>query len=168
METLRIILELVLGCSTLVSFILYGKANRRIKDAEAQKAEADADSAEIARLHTQIDHQQKSLNIYIDLEKKNAGRIAEQNKYLDGKTEQIRNLTQQLIESEHGRNADKDKIARLTAEISDLRLLVEHYKMWHCRKSDCDSRVPPNKKLNGLKYEPPKRAVSAVDSTEHQ
>ena len=35
METIRIILELILGCSTLLGFILYGRANRRIKDAEA-------------------------------------------------------------------------------------------------------------------------------------
>ena len=38
MEAVRIILELLLGCSTLLGFILYGKANRRIKDAEAQEA----------------------------------------------------------------------------------------------------------------------------------
>ena len=43
METVRIILELILGCSTLLGFILYGKANRRIKDAEAQEAMAKAE-----------------------------------------------------------------------------------------------------------------------------
>ena len=43
MEAVRIILELLLGCSTLLGFILYGKANRRIKDAEAQEAMAKAE-----------------------------------------------------------------------------------------------------------------------------
>lgn len=42
MEAIRIILELILGCTTLLGFILYGKANRRIKNAEAEKTEAEA------------------------------------------------------------------------------------------------------------------------------
>ena len=46
METVRIILELILGCSTLLGFILYGKANRRIKEAEAQEAIAKAEKSE--------------------------------------------------------------------------------------------------------------------------
>lgn len=141
----------------ILHFVL--PSRRRKDNAESEHAQHDADKAEVERLHMQIDHQQKSLNIYIELEKKNAERIAEQNKSLDGKTEQIRNLTAQLIDSEHGRNADKDGIARLTAENADLKLLVEHYKVWHCQKSDCEQRIPPNKKLKGLKYEPPKRAV---------
>lgn len=159
METIRFIVELVLGCSTLMGFLLYGKANRKIKNAEALRAENDADKAEVERLHLQIDHQQKSLNIYIELEKKNAERIAEQNKALDDKTEQIRKLTLQIIASEHGRNNDKDVIVRLTAENSELKMLAKHYKMWHCRNAECQERIPPNKKLKGLKYEPPKRAV---------
>ena len=161
MEVLQTIVLSVLGIGFVGDIIMhFALPHRKRKDyAEAELAEHDADKAEVERLHMQITHQQQSLDIYIKMEKDNAERIAEQNKALDGKTEQIRNLTQQLIESEHGRNADKDKIARLTAEISDLRLLVEHFKMWHCRKNDCADRVPPNDKLKGLKYEPPKRAV---------
>lgn len=161
MEVLQTIVLSVLGIGFVGDIIMhFALPHRKRKDyAEAELAEHDADKAEVERLHMQITHQQQSLDIYIKMEKDNAERIAEQNKALDGKTEQIRNLTQQLIESEHGRNADKDKIARLTAEISDLRLLVEHYKMWHCRKNDCADRVPPNDKLKGLKYEPPKRSA---------
>lgn len=169
MDTLYQILTFVFGGTSVVGTILsiiWWKQTKRLKEAEVKQKEAetelaehDADKAEVERLHMQIDHQQKSLNIYIELEKKNAERIAEQNKSLDGKTEQIRKLTAQLIESEHGRNTDKDEIARLTAENAELKLLVEHYKGWHCQKADCDGRIPPNKKLKGLKYEPPKRAV---------
>ena len=161
MEVLQTIVLSVLGIGFVGDIIMhFALPHRKRKDyAEAELAEHDADKAEVERLHMQITHQQQSLDIYIKMEKDNAERIAEQNKALDGKTEQIRKLTAQLIDSEHGRNADKDEIARLTAENAQLHIMVEHYKMWHCRKNDCADRVPPNDKLKGLKYEPPKRAV---------
>ncbi len=169
METLYQILTFVFGGTSVVGTVLsivWWKQTKRLKEAEVKQKEAetelaehDADKAEVERLHMQITHQQQSLDIYIKMEKNNAERIAEQNKALDGKTEQIRKLTAQLIESEHGRNADKDEIARLTAENADVKSLLTHYKMWHCRKSGCEDRIPPNDKLKGLKYEPPKRAV---------
>lgn len=135
------------------------KAAIRKGRAEAELTEHDADKAEVERLHMQIDHQQKTLDIYLKLEKDNAERISSLNKALNEKTEQIRKLTAQLIDSEHGRNADKDEIARLTSETANLHVLMEHYRMWHCRKNDCCDRIPPNEKLKGLKYEPPKRAA---------
>lgn len=46
METILTIISSLLGCSTLVGFILYGNANRRIKDAEAEKSEAEANEVE--------------------------------------------------------------------------------------------------------------------------
>lgn len=147
----------VLGGMILGGGGVFGiKAAMRKSKAEAVTAEHDADRAEVERLHLQIDHQQKSLDVYIKLEKDNAERISQQNKALDEKTEQIRKLTEQVISSEHGRNHDKEEITRLTAELGEMRVLMEHYKSWHCCKSDCDDRIPPNKKLKGLKYEPPK------------
>ena len=129
--------------------------------AEAKHAEHDADKAEVERLHMQIDHQQKSLDKYLDIEKENAARIAELNGAISDKTEQIRRLTEQTIASEHGRNADKDEIARLTKENGDLRVELEYHKMWRCERPDCKDprgRRPPNDKLKGLKYEPPKKS----------
>ena len=161
METVQWIVTAVLGLTFLGDIVLhFVLPSRKRKDyAETELAEHDADKAEVERLHMMIDHQQKSLDTYLKIEKDNAERIAEQNRSLDSKTEQIRKLTAQIIESEHGRNADKDEIARLMAENAELKVLVEHYKGWHCRKADCEERLPPNKKLKGLKYEPPKRAV---------
>lgn len=172
METLYQILTFVFGgtsvVGTILSIIWWNQTKRlkeaevKAKEAEAEKSQNDADDAEVARLHMQITHQQQSLDIYIKMEKNNAERIAEQNKALDGKTEQIRKLTAQLIESEHGRNADKDEIARLAAENGYLNTLVEYLKQWRCERTDCKDergRKPPNNKLAGLKYEPPKRAV---------
>lgn len=164
MEVLQTIVLSVLGIGFVGDIIMhFALPSRKRKDyAETELAEHDADKAEVERLHMQITHQQQSLDIYIKMEKDNAERIAEQNKALDGKTEQIRKLTSQLIDSEHGRNADKDEIARLAAENGYLNTLVEYLKQWRCERTDCKDergRKPPNNKLTGLKYEPPKRAV---------
>lgn len=131
---------------------------RRRKDtAEAEIVEHDADKAEVERLHMQISHQQESLNIYIELERKNAERIGELNKDIGEKTLQIRKLTQQLIDSEHGRNRDKEEIARLTRELGEAKSDADYHRMWRCERTDCkDPRGPrpPRKKLTGLRYEP--------------
>lgn len=164
METVQWIVTAVLGLTFLGDIVLhFVLPSRKRKDyAETELAEHDADKAEVERLHMMIDHQQKSLDKYLDIEKDNAERIAEQNRSLDSKTEQIRKLTDQLIESEHGRNADKEEIAHLTKDNGDLRVENEYLKMWICKRTDCqDPRGgrPPRDKLKGLKYEPPKRAV---------
>ena len=133
-------------------------SRRRKDNAGADMAEADADKAEVERLHLQIEHQQQSLDIYIKLEKDNALRIAEQNKALDEKTEQIRKLTEQVITSEHGRNADKEEIARLTAENGRKDLRIQYLLQWRCEKQECndpDGRRPPNSKLKGQKFRMP-------------
>ena len=137
--------------------------SRKRKDyAETELVEHDADKAEVERLHMQIDHQQKSLDKYLDIEKDLSERISEQNKALNekeeqirDKTDQIRKLTEQILASEHGRNTDKDEITRLTAECGRLRMLVEHFKRWHCRSADCANRIPPNAELKGQTYAPP-------------
>lgn len=133
-------------------------SRRRKDNAGADMAEADADKAEVGRLHLQIEHQQQSLDIYIKLEKDNALRIAEQNKALDEKTEQIRKLTEQVIKSEHGRNTDKEEIARLTAENGRKDLRIQYLLQWRCERSVCndpDGRKPPNSKLRGQKFRMP-------------
>lgn len=133
-------------------------SRRRKDNAGADMAEADADKADVERLHLQIEHQQQSLDIYIKLEKDNALRIAEQNKALDEKTEQIRKLTEQVIKSEHGRNTDKEEIARLTAENGRKDLRIQYLLQWRCERSVCndpDGRKPPNSKLRGQKFRMP-------------
>lgn len=144
----------------ILHFVL--PSRRRKDNAESEHAQHDADKAEVERLHMQIDHQQKSLDKYLDIEKDLSERISEQNKALTekeeqirDKTDQIRKLTEQILVSEHGRNADKDEITRLTAECGRLRMLVEHYKRWHCRFADCVNRIPPNAELKGQTYAPP-------------
>lgn len=164
METWQLIITAVLGLSFLGDIVLHFvlPSRKRKDNAESELAEHDADKAEVERLHMMIDHQQKSLDRYLDIEKDNADRIAEQNKALNEKTEQIRKLTGQVIASEHGRNADKEEIAELMKENGDLRVENEYLRAWICQRTDCqDPRGgrPPRDKLKGLTYAPPKRAV---------
>lgn len=162
METWQWIITTLLGVSFLGDIVLHFvlPSRRRKDNAESKLSEHDADKAEVERLHMQIDHQQKSLDVYIRLEKDNAERISQQNKALDEKTEQIRKLTEQVIKSEHGRNEDKDEITRLTADNGDLKARLEYEYQWRCTRTDCKDergRQPPNEKLKGLKYSPPKK-----------
>jgi chromosome segregation ATPase len=148
METVRIILELILGCSTLLGFILYGKANRRIKDAEAEKSEAEASEVE--------DHRFDNLLKLVD---SLTSRLSSLNATVDKHIDRNRELSDRLYKSETELNRANERIIKLTEEKESERSLKEHYKLWHCRKEGCAGRMPPNKKLNGLKYEHPKRAV---------
>lgn len=148
METLLTLISALLGCSTLVGFILYGKANRRIKDAEAEKSEAEANEVE--------DHRFDNLLKLVD---SLTSRLSSLNATVDKHIDRNRELSDRLYKSETELNRANERIIRLTEEKDAERSLKEHYKMWHCRKEGCADRIPPNDKLKGLKYEPPKRAV---------
>lgn len=158
METIRIILELILGCSTLLGFILYGKANRRIKDAEAleakakaEKAEADADEAE--------DHRFDNLLKLVD---SLTSRLSSLNATIDKHIDRNRELSDRLYQSETDKNRMNERIIKLTEERDDAQRRADYDGMWRCERTDCqDPRgpKPPREKLKGLKYDPPKRAV---------
>ena len=45
----------VFGCSTLVTYLLYRRASRRIKNAEAVTAEIHAENQRISSLHSSLD-----------------------------------------------------------------------------------------------------------------
>ena len=144
METVRIILELILGSSALLGFILYGKANRRIKDAEAEKSEAEASEVE--------DHRFDNLLKLVD---SLTSRLSTLNATVDKHIDRNRELSDRLYKSETELNRANERIIKLTEEKDAERSLKEHYKLWHCRKEGCTDRMPPNEKLKGLKYEHP-------------
>lgn len=150
METIRIILELILGCSSLLGFILYGKASRRIKDAEArqkeaeaEKTQADADEAEDHRFDTLL-HLVDSLT----------ERLSILNGTIDKHIDRNRELSDRLYTSETEINRLNESVIKLTEDRDWERIQKEHYKLWHCRKGGCADRLPPNDKLQGLKYIP--------------
>lgn len=151
METVRIILELILGCSTLLGFILYGKANRRIKVAEAEKSEAEASEVE--------DHRFDNLLKLVD---SLTSRLSSLNATVEKHIDRNRELSDRLYKSETELNRANERIAELTEKLGEAIRLADHFERWKCERTDCqDPRGgrPPREKLNGLKYEHPKRAV---------
>lgn len=158
-ELILSIATLLFGGSTITGFILYNKANRRIKEAEAQEAEAKADKAEIDRLLTQIDHQQKTVEELLTLNSNFSARLSELNKAVDKHIDRRRELADRIDRSETELNRANERIIKLTEERDWERMQKEFYKGWLCKVNDCPNRTPPNEKLKGMKYEPPKRAV---------
>lgn len=148
METILTVISSLLGCSTLVGFVLYGRANRRIKDAEAEKSEAEASEVE--------DHRFDNLLKLVD---SLTSRLSSLNATVDKHIDRNRELSDRVYQSETELNRLNERIITLTEERDNERGMKEHYKMWHCRKSGCEERIPPNEKLKSLKYDPPRRAV---------
>lgn len=169
MDALYQILTFVFGGTSVVGTILsiiWWKQTKRLKEAEvkqkeaeAEKTQADADDAEVTRLLAQVDHQQKTIENLLTLNSNLTERLSKLNATVDKHIDRNRELSDRVYKSETELNRLNERIIALTEERDNERSLKEHYKMWHCRKSGCEEHIPPNEKLKGLKYEPPKRAV---------
>lgn len=169
MEALYQILTFVFGGTSVVGTVLsiiWWKQTKRLKEAEvkqkeaeAEKSQADADEAEVTRLLAQVDHQQKTIENLLTLNSNLTERLSELNATVDKHIDRNRELSDRVYKSETELNRLNERIIALTEEKDAERSLKEHYIMWHCRKAGCADRIPPNEKLKGLKYEPPKRAV---------
>lgn len=162
METLYQILTFVFGGTSVVGTalsIIWWKQTKRLKEAEVKQKEAEADEAEVSRLLTQIDHEQVTIENLIKLNNSHSERLSVLNAAVDKHIDRNRELSDRVYKSETELNRLNERIIVLTEERDNERSMKEHYKMWHCRKSGCEERIPPNEKLKGLKYEPPKRAV---------
>lgn len=162
METLYQILTFVFGGTSVVGTalsIIWWKQTKRLKEAEVKQKEAEADEAEVSRLLTQIDHEQVTIENLIKLNNSHSERLSVLNAAVDKHIDRNRELSDRVYKSETELNRLNERIIVLTEERDNERSMKEHYKMWHCRRSGCEERIPPNEKLKGLKYEPPKRAV---------
>lgn len=162
MDTLYQILTFVFGGTSVVGTILsiiWWKQTKRLKEAEVKQKEAEADEAEVSRLLTQIDHEQVTIENLIKLNNSHSERLSVLNAAVDKHIDRNRELSDRVYKSETELNRLNERIIALTEDRDNERSMKEHYKMWHCRKSGCEDRIPPNDKLKGLKYEPPKRAV---------
>lgn len=151
MESILTLVSTLLGCSTLLGFILYGKANRRIKDAEAEKSEAEASEVE--------DHRFDNLLKLVD---SLTSRLSSLNATVDKHIDRNRELSDRLYKSETELNRANERITVLTERLGEAIRLAEHFERWKCERTDCqDPRGgrPPRDKLKDLRYEPPKRAV---------
>lgn len=145
------------------------KAAVRKSNAEADMAENDADRAEVERLISELDHQQKTIENLLTLNTNLAERLSKLNATVDKHIDRNRELSDRLYKSETEINRVNERIIELIEERDTERGLKEHFKLWHCRREGCGERLPPNEKLKGLKYEPPKknkRRISAEPEAE--
>lgn len=148
METVLTFISTILGCSTLVGFVLYGKANRRIKDAQAEKEEAAASEVE--------DHRFDNLLKLVD---SLTSRLSMLNATVDKHIDRSHELADRLYKSETEINRLNEKLLAVTEERDKEKLLKEKYKEWHCRSSICregkpdpKGRRPPNPKIMGKEF----------------
>lgn len=141
-EIISTLSTILFGGTSALGFILYYRANRRIKNAEATNAKSDAED-NLLKLIDSLTERLSTLNATVD-------KLIDRN----------RELSDRLYKSETEINRLNERVIKLTEERNNEHMMKEHYKLWHCRKNDCTDRVPPNKKIKGVKYEPPKRAVT--------
>lgn len=136
-EILLGLISAILGSTTVLGWIFYGKANRRIKRAEARHSEWQIEAERLRELR-ETNH---TLNGTIA---ENSQRIAELNKALDDKTDRIRKISDDLFAAQNQRIAAAEEIAK-------LRALLTFYQQWHCRREQTDTpdgclrREPPQK-----------------------
>lgn len=97
MDSITIIVGGLLSCTTLLGYLLYRRASKRIKNAEADKAEAEAAKAGFEVYEQRISEMHASLNICNATIKEQGQLIRDLNRALDDKTQRIRSLTDQFI-----------------------------------------------------------------------
>lgn len=163
METILGILSAVLGCSTLLGWVLYRGANRRIKDAEADKADAEADAAQWDLYEKRIEAAHKSidvLNAQLEAQIKLAARKED---IIEDKTQAIRKLQESINTLQNERLKDANKIGELRQE-------RDFYKLWHCQrehgsgKEECTRRKPQQR--IPMKYVPFNLTVKDPDDND--
>lgn len=145
-----------------VGLVINRRNNRRKDDAEADKAETEADKEESARLITELDHQQKTIENLLELNNSLSARLSKLNETVDKHIDRNRELSDRLYKSETELNRANERIADLTQKLGEALRLADYYEVWRCERHDCqDPRGPrpPRDKLKGLKFEPPKRGV---------
>lgn len=186
MSPLDLILSLVtslLGCSTVVGFILYRKAHRRMKYAEAQKLEAEALKMEAEARRGEIDNENAMRDMYEEALRDMREEHAERTKELRATIAEVNLMYHAAIKDgarKDGIIEDKTvKIRQLNETINDLyrqlnrkdryiaalRRFIEWLRIWHCEReqsrpdmdadslSECCDRRKPPHKVP-VKYEP--------------
>lgn len=152
-EILRIGIEAVLGCTTLLGFILYYKQTKRMKNAEALKAEIEADGDRYEMYEERLNHCNQTVEQHNETIIHQSETIANLNSALDGKTERIRELTDKLWQSETGSNKLNAQLIEKTEIIGQLNLRIDKLMRWKCHDSNCNHRIPQSPTIKGKTFE---------------
>ena len=153
MEIVLGILSAVLGCSALVSYILYRNAEKRIKNAEAEKAETSSDDARFDMYEKRLQHCNEIIELHNTTILNQGETVKKLTSEVNDKTMRIRKLSDQLLESEMETNRVNAELVKATQQVGQLRLQCHRYELWHCRVADCPHRVPPRPELKGQVFE---------------
>lgn len=89
-EYLSAALTAAFGCSTLMTWLLYRRASRRIRDAEASTVELNAENLRIAALHDSLNTVNAQLH-----EALKAG--ARKDRIIEDKTKRIREKDEEIV-----------------------------------------------------------------------
>ena len=152
-EILRIIIEVVLGGASLVSLLMYRKANKRIKTNEANKSDVDVTAAKYELYEQRLEHANQTIEAHNSTILAQGQTINDLNKALDNKTERIRELTDKLWESERESNHLNVKLVEATETIGKQNLRIDKLTRWKCHKSSCMNREPESPTIKGRNFE---------------
>lgn len=113
------------------------KAAIRKGRAEAEIAEHDADKAEVERLLSELDHQQKTIENLLTLNTNLTERLSKLNATIDKHIDRNREISDRLYKSETELNRANERIIKLTEERDEARRQSDYDKMWCCERTDC-------------------------------
>ena len=154
--TIDVILGLLsglLGCTTIVSYILYRGSEKRIKTAEAELKETEADRARYEMYEERLKHSNEIIELHNGTIQHQSETIATLNEALDSKTARIRQLTDDMYVSERKINDINDELLQATETIGKQELTIAKLRLWRCDNADCAHRVPPSPTIKGHKFD---------------
>lgn len=152
-EIIRILIEVILGGTSLVGILLYYKANRRIKNNEANKSDVDLNAAKYEVYEQRLEHCNDTVEKHNETIAHQSETIANLNHALDDKTARIRDLTDKLWESERESNHLNVKLVEATETIGKLNLRIDKLTRWKCHRGSCDHREPESPTIKNKSFE---------------
>lgn len=147
------IVSLVLGCSTILTYILFRKQSRQLKDIEVKQGEINTDDSKYEMYEKRIHTLNQLMENHNETFNRLSSTIDDLTQRLILKTDQIRKLTDDLIQSEQEQNELNKKLMDTMEELGRTRLRLQYVSNWVCKKSDCMEREPENLTLRGQRFE---------------
>lgn len=151
-ELISIIVNAVLGCTTLLGFVCYYSANKKLKNTEVTKAETEVTAAKFEVYEQRLEHCNETVEKHNETIAHQSETIANLNKALDDKTARIRQITDDLYQSERESNALNAKLVEATEKIGKLNLRIDKLTRWKCHDSNCPNRRPESPTIRNKNF----------------
>lgn len=151
-EIIRIIIEVVLGGTSLISILLYYGANKRIKQNEANKSDVDVTAARYELYEQRLEHANSVIEQHNSTILAQGETITSLNRALDDKTARIRKISDDLYQSEREKNTLNDKLVETTEKIGKLELRIDKLTRWKCHDSNCPNRRPESPTIKNKNF----------------